>query len=491
MSRSAREARAEEKAERTTRPVQDPSTILAVASPPGRSPRGLIRLSGESTFALLDAALVSACPRRRTACFVRLREAPEYGGELPAMLLAMPGPRSFTGEDVAELALPGNPMLLERVEAALLQAAARAGVEARRAAPGEFSARAFLRGRIDLSQAEGIAASIAAASDAELAAGAALREGRTSREGLDACDALASLLARLEAGIDFADEEDVVSIEAGVLEAALADLEARLAGLAGATRGEESRLDRPRVVLVGAPNAGKSALFNALLGRERVVVSPIAGTTRDAIAEPIRIESGFGAFEALLVDLAGLGDAIDALDAAAQQASRREIAEAAVRVRCVPADTAAALNGDSGASGEAGEGGGAGEIMVVTKADLADRGAASAATFGRDAVFTSAVDGRGLAELREAIASRLGAREANRSLAAAQARHRAAFADAVGRIQEARSLLAVARPGEGPSEPELVAACLRGSLEALESIAGRFEPDEVLGRIFASFCIGK
>lgn len=468
--------------------MHDPSTILAIATPPGRSLRGVLRLSGESAFAVLDATLASPCPRRRGASFVRLRSAPEIGGEIPATLLAMPGPRSFTGEDVAELALPGNPILLERVETALFAAAARAGIDARRAAPGEFTARAFLRGRIDLAQAEGIAASIAAASDAELAAAAALREGRISREGLEACDALAALLARLEAGIDFADEEDVVSIEAGVLEAALGDLEARLEGLAGAQRGEQSHLDRPRIVLVGPPNAGKSALFNAILGRERVVVSPIAGTTRDAIAEPIRIESSLGAFEAVLVDLAGLGDAIDALDAAAQQASRREIAEAAVRVRCVPADAAAALNGDSGDSGE---GGGAGEIMVVTKADLVARGAASAATFGRDAVFTSAVDGRGLAELRVAIASRLGAREANRSLAAAQARHRAAFADAAERLQEARSLLAVARPGEGPSEPELVAACLRGSLEALESIAGRFEPDEVLGRIFASFCIGK
>ena len=491
MSPTARESRAADHATRSPRPMHDPSTILAVASPPGRSPRGLIRLSGESAFALLDAALVAACPRRRGASFVRLRRVPSIGGALPATLLAMPGPRSFTGEDVAELALPGNPVLLDRVEAALLAAAAEAGIDARRAAPGEFTARAFLRGRIDLAQAEGIAASIAAASDAELASAAALREGRVSREGLKACDALAALLARLEAGIDFADEEDVVSIEATVLEAALADLEARLAGLAGATRGEESRLDRPRVVLVGAPNAGKSALFNALLGRERVVVSPIAGTTRDAIAEPIRIESGFGAFEALLVDLAGLGDAIDALDAAAQAASRREIAEAAVRVRCVSADAAAALNGDSGDSGDADEGDGAGEIMVLTKADLADRGMTLAATFGRDAVVTSAVDGRGLQALRAAIALRLGEREANRSLAEAQARHRAAFADAVGRIQEARSLLADARPGEGPSEPELVAACLRGSLEALESIAGRFEPDEVLGRIFASFCIGK
>ena len=217
--------------------MHDPSTILAIATPPGRSLRGVLRLSGESAFAVLDATLASPCPRRRGASFVRLRSAPEIGGEIPATLLAMPGPRSFTGEDVAELALPGNPILLERVETALFAAAARAGIDARRAAPGEFTARAFLRGRIDLAQAEGIAASIAAASDAELAAAAALREGRISREGLEACDALAALLARLEAGIDFADEEDVVSIEAGVLEAALGDLEARLEGLAGAQRG--------------------------------------------------------------------------------------------------------------------------------------------------------------------------------------------------------------------------------------------------------------
>ena len=457
--------------------MHDPSTILAIATPPGRSSRGVIRLSGESAFAVLDATLASPCPRRRGASFVRMRGAPEIGGEIPATLLSMPGPRSFTGEDVAELALPGNPILLERVEAALFAAAARAGIDARRAAPGEFTARAFLHGRIDLAQAEGIAASIAAASDAELAAAAALREGRISREGLEACDALAALLARLEAGIDFADEEDVVSIEANVLEAALGDLESRLEGLAGAQRGEESHLDRPRIVLVGPPNAGKSALFNAILGRERVVVSPIAGTTRDAIAEAIRIESSLGAFEAVLVDLAGLGDAIDAIDAAAQEASLREIAEAAVRVRCHPADAGEPPREESDA------------ILAITKADLGIDGLPE--IDAGDAILTSAVDGRGLQALREAIASRLRDASGNRMLASAHGRHRAALVDAARRLSEARSLLAGAEAGDGPSDPELVAACLRGALEALESIAGRFEPDEVLGRIFASFCIGK
>lgn len=454
--------------------MHDPSTILAVASPPGRSCRGLIRLSGESALGLLEAVLASTCPRRRGAHGVRLRNVPPIGGELPATLLAMPGPRSFTGEDVAEIVLPGNPILLERVEAALLAAATEIGVDARRARPGEFTARAFLRGRLDLAQAEGIAAAIAAATDAELASAAALREGRISREGLEACDALAALLARLEAGIDFADEEDVVSIEANALEAALADLQARLVGLAEARRGEESRLDRPRVVLVGPPNAGKSALFNAMLGRERVVVSPIAGTTRDAIAEPLRIESPSGAFEAVLVDLAGLGDAIDALDAAAQEASRREIAGAAVRIRCHPAEV-----DERPPEGDA--------ILVVTKADLP--GVRPLPSSG--AILTSAIDGRGLQALREAIAERLREQSTNRTLASANARHRAALADAAARLREARSLLAGAAPGEGPTDPELVAACLRGSLESLESIGGRFEPDEVLGRIFASFCIGK
>lgn len=457
--------------------MHDPSTILAIATPPGRSLRGVIRLSGEGAFAVLDATLVSPCPRRRGRSFVRLRGASEIAGELPATLLAMPGPRSFTGEDVAELALPGNPILLARVEAALLASAACAGIDARRAAPGEFTARAFLRGRIDLAQAEGIAASIAAASDAELAAAAALREGRASREGREAREAISALLARLEAGIDFADEEDVVSIEANVLAAALAELEARLQGLAGAQRGEESPLDLPRIVLVGPPNAGKSALFNAILGRERVVVSPIAGTTRDAIAEPIRIESSCGAFEAMLVDLAGLGDAIDALDASAQEASRREIAEAAVRIRCHPADGGDAPREDADA------------IVAITKSDLAD--AASPALDAGGAILTSAIDGRGLHALREAIASRLREGPGNRALASAHGRHRAAVAEAAGRLSEARSLLSGAEAGEGPADPELVAACLRGALESLESISGRFEPDEVLGRIFASFCIGK
>jgi tRNA modification GTPase len=453
----------------------DPSTILAIASPPGAAPRGLLRVSGESAFDLLDAALLEPCPRRRGAFFVRLRSTPEIGGELPATLLLMPGPRSFTGEDVAELSMPGNPVLLRAVEMALLAAAERSGFAVRRASPGEFTARAFLRGRLDLAQAEGIAASIAAASDAELAAAASLRDGRLSREGLAAADALSSLLARLEAGIDFADEEDVVSIEASVLDAALGSLEASLERLAASREGLEAIGEAPRIVLVGPPNAGKSALFNALLGRERTVVSPIAGTTRDAIAEPLRIASDRGAFDVLLVDLAGLGDAIDALDEMAQARSRREIAEATVRLRCHPAD-----GGEPPPAAE-------GEIVVVTKGDLlAGRSGSEGG-----AIVTSAIDRRGLQALREAIAQRLGEQGSLRMLAAAAARHRTALVEASARVVEARALLAGAAPGEGAAEPELVAASLRGAIEALESIAGRFEPDEVLGRIFASFCIGK
>ncbi len=391
------------------------------------------------------------------------------------MLLTMPAPRSFTGEDCAEVLLPGNPHLLEGVIAGWRRIAGEIGLPLRAAEPGEFTARAFLRGRIDLEQAEGIAATIAATSDLELEAAARLRGGRTAQAGGRAAEELLSLLARLEAGIDFADEEDVVAIEASALEGALAPLSESLRAVAAGKLGVEHRASIPRVALVGPPNAGKSALFNALLDRRRTVESERAGSTRDAVAEPIRlaVASGRGSSEAILVDLAGFDETSDPLGSTAQAVARDEAEMASLRLWCHPAD--------AGPPPPLA----AGDLLVFTKIDLSPPPPTDL-----PAVATSARTGAGLEALREAIAVRLAATPSP-VLATIEARHRAALEAAIERIEEARLLLRGTPAGAGPRAPELVAECLRAALESIAAIAGRLEPEEVLGRIFASFCIGK
>lgn len=459
----------------------DEADIAAVASPPDRAPRGLVRLSGEGVLALLDAALESPCPRRRGVSTARLRPLAALGAPLPAVLLVMPSPASFTGEDAAELAIPGNPWLLAAVVDGLIERSRSIGGDLRRAHPGEFAARAFLRGRIDLSRAEGLAASIAARTDAELAAARSLREGALAREGEAAADALAALLGLLEAGIDFADEEDVVAISAGALAEGLAATRSRLRQLIDRSIGLESIGGAPRVVLAGPPNAGKSSLFNALLGTRRTVTSPVAGTTRDAVVAPLLLEGAPGAVEAVLVDLVDLAGEEEPrpaspIDDAMQRRAAAERARATVVLRCHPPEAGAARSAE------------AGEILVLTKSDLARAHDAPAGS-----IPASAATGQGLGELRRAIAEaviRGGLGSSGGAELALSERHRAAISRAASLLAEAEALVR-ASEGEAPRDQELVASLLREALDALGTIGGRLEPDEVLGRIFARFCIGK
>ena len=282
----------------TPRLRQSVDTIVAVSSPPGRSPRGLIRFSGQDTrriiAGLIDGSAVDLLPRRLIT--VHLNDP-----DLPALLTLFEAPHSYTGQDAAELQVPGNAALLER----LLHRAVDAG--ARLAEPGEFTFRAYLAGKLDLTEAEGVAATITATSDGQLKAAQHLRNGELGGFAGELVDALGTRLALVEAGIDFTDQEDVVPIGPGDLDQQLADLEARLADLLANSRswGEVEAL--PWVVLMGAPSAGKSTLFNALLGRERAVIDPLPGTTRDVLCEPMTITSNDGTQrEFMLVDIAGM-----------------------------------------------------------------------------------------------------------------------------------------------------------------------------------------
>jgi tRNA modification GTPase len=444
--------------------VRTEDTIAAIASPPGWGLRAIVRLSGSAAHgavaSIADGALPPTGPAR-----VRLRI--DASRTLPTLCLCARSPRSFTGEDTAELLIPGNPLLAGRVLSMLLVCP---GVRA--AGPGEFTARAYLAGKLTLAQAEGVAATIAAERDADLAAARSLRAGAVGRAAAERADLLAGLLALVEAGIDFTDQEDVVAIAPADLHARLGELRAALVGTLGGPAAAEHAARTPRVVLLGPPNAGKSTLFNALLGRPRALVSPFAGTTRDALEEPLDLSADApGAGAVTLIDLAGLTErASDAVDAAAQRLAREHVRRADAAVLCDPDARfaeAAALPASMPT------------VRVRTKADRPGVRASS------DALPVCAIDGRHLGVLRRAIADAAVAPGDTGLLP----RHRRAFVCAVTAIDGALGAIDPAQ--RTLADPELVATALRAALDHLGEVAGRLSPDDILGRVFATFCIGK
>lgn len=448
-------------------------TIAAVASPPGRSATALIRVSGPAARPIArDLLSLPDFPRAtRPARFALPPSSP--GGPvapslpLPVLTLTFPAPGSFTGEDTLEILLPGNPRLVRRVLDALL---ARPGV--RQAEPGEFSARAYLNGKLTLDEAEGIAQRIAAETAEQLRAADALMDGTHAARLRAHADTLTTCLALVEAGVDFADQEDVVPIAPADLTARLLTVATDLAPDAGPTRADR---DRPEAVLVGPPNAGKSTLFNALLGRPRSLVSEVAGTTRDAIVEPLDLSAdapGAGTIE--LVDLAGLADThADETDAAAQALARGRLARADVLVWCDPTGAF-----ESGAFAPAAKP----TVRVRTKADMP--GTAHAPS---DAIALCALDGTNLPTLRRALADAAGA--AAPAGAVALPRHRRAIAGAHRHLTDAVNLIDPA--ASALAEPELIADHLRAALNALGELTGPVGTEDLLARVFSAFCVGK
>ncbi|MEX1017925.1 MAG: GTPase [Phycisphaeraceae bacterium] len=448
-------------------------TVAAVSSPRGRSLRGLVRLSGPAVRRVLREVVCDFADDipGRTLQRVRLVEP-----AMPALLALFPGPASYTGDDVAELQVAGHPAVLERVLRAMLDAGARL------AEPGEFTFRGYLAGRFDLTQAEGIAATIAAVSDSQLAAATLLREGKLAGVARELVDELGTLLALVEAGIDFVDQEDVTPIAADELAARLEAVAAKLAALMRRSRSWGALEALPRVVLVGRPSVGKSTLFNALLGRTRAVIDAQPGTTRDVLAEPWTLEDVHGrSVEVMLVDVAGLDRAAAALDEQVQAAARRAIAEADLVVQVSDRSAWEALDVASPV------------LRVRSKADEAIRGSGGGEE--EDVLAVSAVTGVGLAALRAAVARRVGERGVSvaSEMLALQPRHEQALKEAGEAVAEA---LMIVKPhprhaAGGLGQVELVAARLRGALDALAGLGGELTPDEVIGRVFATFCVGK
>ena len=458
-------------------PARARETIVAVASPPGRGLRALVRVSGAGARAAARAVLALEPARRGV---VRARAAVGDGAACPVLAMWMDEGASFTGEDSLEVSCVGAPALVAMLTDALVEGARAGGFEARIARPGEFAFRAHLAGRLSIDAAEAIAARIAATSDAELAAADELAGGATGTRAADLLARTAELLALVEAGIDFTDQEDVVAIAPDALAARARELGQSCAAMRGAQDSARAQAV-PLVVLAGAPNAGKSTLFNALLGRARTVASALAGTTRDAIIERVPLGAGL---EADLADLAGLDDDARGADAGIHRDMQRRahamLASADVVLRCTApggAEPAFACTAEI--------------IDVRTMADLVQGSPAAGAPPA--AIRVSARTGAGVDLLRGEIAARIRRDRALRraQLSAILPRHDAAFAAA------ARALGEVAvRAGECTTrgrlaDVELVASLLRVALDALGEVAGPMHPDDVLGLVFSRFCIGK
>ncbi len=451
-------------------------TIAAVASPPGRARRALIRVSGPASRDIAHALLdLPTFPRAVRPASLHL---PPSDLPLALLTLTFPAPNSFTGEDTLELLLPGNPHLVRRVLDTLL---AQPGV--RHAEPGEFSARAYLNARLTLEQAEGIAQRIAAETREQLTAADALMDGSHADRLRAHADNLTTCLALVEAGVDFADQEDVVPITPQDLAARLGSVHADLAAAIGADAGSAAERDTPEVVLVGRPNAGKSTLFNALLARPRAIVSDRPGTTRDALAEHIDLSADApGAGAVTLVDLAGLTDeaegGIDDIDTAAQHLARQRLARADALLWCDPTGAFDALafplpNLPT--------------IRVRTKSDLPGSPERKRGDGPSPHIPVCALDGSNLATLRRAIADT--ASTTGPAGAIALPRHRRAIAQTLSHLTHARDAIDPNAPAL--TEPELVAAALRAAIDALAELTGPVGTEDLLARVFSAFCVGK
>lgn len=445
-------------------------TIVALSTPPGTSGLAVVRLSGPGCADVARVFLGRTTWTPRMLHVAAFRDPAEGAGAEPLDRLAfhlLPGPASPTGEDVLELFPHGNPLLVEAIVRALLRADIPGGI--RMAEPGEFTRRAFENERIDLVQAEGVAALVHARSLAALRNARRLLDGELSARLRALRDQLLDLSARLELDVDFAEEEadpDYASW-APRIAAVRAGVESLLRGHA---RG--AGLDRiPRAVLHGPPNAGKSSLVNALTGRDRLLVSDIAGTTRDFVDVPLHLAGG----TLQLVDTAGLGDAVDALDALAMERTRAQLETADLRISV--RDGTLPLPPDDSEDG-----------ALVARADLRVLTHADLPGFtpreGWHAV--SCRTGEGLDALLRELEARLAPPEAGDAEAmAVTERQRAALAAARERLLAAEALLAT-RPAV-----ELLAFEVREACSALRDLLGEVTPDDVLHRLFAGFCIGK
>ena len=442
-------------------------TIAAIATPPGEGALAVIRISGEKALAVADvvfrAAKAPSATEERRVVFGKIVDA--TGGVLDEVLLTVfRNPRSYTGENLVEISGHGGPVVASRVLAAVLAAGARM------ARPGEFTERAFHNGKLDLTQAEAVMDLIHAQTDRAAKAAAGQLEGRLGLEIHALRAQLLETVAHLEAFIDF--PEEGIDPESGeVLRKRMDSVRGHLEGLLATAN--EGRLLREGITLAlcGAPNAGKSSLLNRLLGMERAIVSETAGTTRDTIEE----RASLGGYPFRVIDTAGLRETEDPVEREGVARARRAAEAADLRIHLL--DAAEQNNPPSPLFAD--------ELLVLNKVDL---------VANRDAlphgIQISCRTGEGVEPLVQAILARATGRssalgEAAPNITAINTRHRDCLLKARGHLDASIALLESGEP------PELVAVELRSALGDVGEIVGEAGTEEILGKIFSSFCIGK
>lgn len=439
----------------TDRPVRAGTTsaldtIAACATPWGHGAIAVVRVSGSDALARAEA-VAGRLAEPRVSALRTFRDADgAFDSGLVTCFLA---PNSYTGEDVVELSGHGNPLLVERLLRAL---------GARAAAPGEFTRRAFLNGRMDLTRAEAVLQSIEATSPAGLEVARAGMDGAVVARGAAIQAALTDIGAELEAILDYPGEDLLFASDPEIAKR-LSETAAAARATAGSFRAGQFAVAGARVVLVGPVNAGKSSLFNALLGRPRALVSSTPGTTRDVIEATLQMD----AVRVTLVDTAGDRDTTDEIEAAGVALGREAGRLADLVIRCVPGHVA-------GGHPEVGAKEG---LVVATHADLP---AANAV-----ALRVSSVTGAGIPALLNTITARLvGEEPGGAGLLLASARQRDCFLAAASAADDARIALVDAGPAAAVEH-------VYAGISALAGLSGTDVREGVLDRLFARFCVGK
>lgn len=446
----------------------DPSrtTIAAIASPTGVGAVSLLRISGPTAIQVADQATggLASTLMPRTVRYCHIKEA---GGEIldDGLLTVFRAPNSYTGEDCVEFTGHGGILVTREVLARFLACGATP------AGPGEFTQRAFLNGKLDLTQAEGVMDLISAQTRLSLRAARSQLEGVLGKRTTEVRDQLLETLAHLEAWIDFPEED--IDPQTGAL------LRGRVSSVLGVVDSLLATADQGRVlregvrtVIFGEPNVGKSSLLNRLLGFERAIVSDIAGTTRDTIEETVNLHG----IPLRLVDTAGVREASDRIEAEGIQRTVRQIEAADLLLEIADASQPRPVDAVLPANL-------AKRLQVLNKTDLGEH----PSWRGVDAVRLSCASGEGFATLSTAIRDSLHFSEADwgEHAVAINARHQASLKIAQASLVAALELLVDA------SDPELAAIDLREALEALGEIPGKVDTEDLLGVIFSSFCIGK